>query len=366
MRDLEQEILIRACDLNPDPETFRSLFSSKVDEKKLMDEAVREGLAGFLYKGLLKTGSLVGLKPQVGEALESAYYRTVSSNLRLMQDLKEVLCEVNQRGIRTVLLQGMGLLHGTYEDIGLRPMTDVDLWVWREDYPAMVALLGRLGYERDRTYPSTFRKGATTFDLHTHILWAERIRAREKLLNVEEEEIQAKTRPIRVEGEEASCLHPCDQFLYLGLHLLKHRATRLMWLADLKSVVSEWEERDWKALAARARALGQEKTAAYMFFLLREIFGFPVPESMKDVTGVGAFEKKMLRPRIEGRALHPWAPACLYAWTKGPVRGLPIFLESLFPRPEILRQMFPEAHDLGVSRLYLKRAVQLAGMMRGK
>jgi len=366
MKDLETEILIRACDVNPDPETFRFLFSSEVDEKKLFDEAVREGLAGFLYKCLLKTDGLDALKPQIREALESAYYRTVSANLRLMQDLKEVLCEVNRRKIRMVLLQGMGLLHGAYDDIGLRPMTDVDLWVWHPDYPALVALLGRLAYERDRIYPTTFRKGATTLDLHTHILWADRIRARKKLLNVEEEELLAKTKPVRVEGEGAFCLNLCDQFLYLGLHLLKHRATRLMWLADLKSLVSEWEESNWQALVERARELGQEKTLVYMLYLLREIFGFPVPESMKNLVGVGPFEKKMLGPRIEGKALRPWAPACLYAWTKGPVRGLPIFLESLFPGPRILRQMFPESRDVGVLRLCLKRAVQLAGMVRGK
>lgn len=366
MRDLEQEILIRACDLNPDPEAMRSLFASKVDEERLIDEAVREGLAGFLYKGLLKSKVLDALKVQTKEMLESAYYRTVSVNLRLMQDLKEVLCQVTRRKIRVVLLQGMGLLHGTYDDIGLRPMTDVDLWVWKEDYPAMVAVLGRLAYERDGIYPTTFRKGATTLDLHIYMLWADRIRAREKLLDVKEEEILAKTRPIRVEGEEAFSLDPNDQFLYLCLHLLKHRANRLMWLVDLKSLAGEWKESDWHALAARAKELGQEKTVAYMLYLLKEIFGFPVPENLKNLTGVGAFEKMILRPRIEGRALSPWAPACLYAWTKGPVRGLPIFFESLFPRPEILRQMFPESRDLGVSRLYLKRAVQLAGMMRGK
>lgn len=366
MRDPERDILIHASGLNPDPGKICSLLTREVDVDGLIDAAIREGLAGFLYRSLRKSNSLGSLRPAQEEILESAYYMTVSRNLRLMQDLKEVLHAVNQKNIRVVLLQGMGLLQGVYDDVGLRPMTDVDLWVWKEDYPAMVALLGRLRYERDSFYPTTFRKGSTSFDLQAHILWADRIRARKKLLDIEEEEILAKARSIRVEGEEAFCLSPCDQFLYLGLHLVKHRANRLIWLVDLLTLTAGWAESDWKALVGRAKELGQEKTVAYMLYLLRRIFSFQAPHSMKQAPDPGLLEKRILSQRIKGDALPPWGPAFLYASTKGLIRGLPIFVESLFPRPEILRQIFPESYHRGPSWLYLKRIVQLLGMIGGQ
>lgn len=366
MKGLEAEILVHSCEPGRDPERLRSLLSQGLDEGALVEMALREGLAGFLYRHLAKSSCLEALHPKAGELLKSAYYRTLSVNLRLMQDLKAVLWEANQEKIRAVLLQGADLLHNVYDDVGLRPLTDVDLWVWKEDYPAMVNVLGRLGYERDAIYPTTFRRGATTLDLHTHVLWADRIRTRRNLINADEADILARARCIQVEGEEALCLDPSDQFLYLALHLLKHRASRLIWLVDLKSLVREWGEPDWKALVERARELGQEKTVVCMLYLLRGILGFPVPESLKALAGVGPLEKKLLQPRIEGMALQPWAPAFLYLSATGPIRGLPMLLESLFPRTEILRQMFPEAHDLGALRLYLKRIAQLAGMMSRK
>ena len=364
MRDDEREILIRATDLNPDPEKMRALLSGGVDVEGLIERAMLEGLAGFLYRAFEKSNSLDLLKSSQRSGLETAYYRTVRSNLILIQDLKEVLHELNQRKIRVVLLQGMDLLHSTYDDIGLRPLTDVDVWLRKEDYPATVALLGRLQYRRDPVYPTTFRKGSTTFDTHTEILWADRIRARKRLLDREEAEFFAKTRRITVDGEEAFCLNPCDQFIYLGLHALKHRANRLMWLVDLKTIAGDWEETDWQALASRSKEMGQEKTVSCMLYLLKEIFYFPFPGNMNEFPRLSPIEKKILGQRIQGTALPPWGPAFLFCSGKGLVKGLPIFLESLFPRPEILRQIFPEANHLGAPRLYLKRTVQLLGMLK--
>ena len=363
MIDAEREILIHASDLSPDPDKMRSLLSPEVDGNRLVEGAIREGLGGLLYRSLLKSNSLGSLQPMQRAVLENAYYRTVRSNLILIQDLKEVLHELNQRKIRVVLLQGMDLLHSTYDDIGLRPLTDVDVWVRKEDYPAAVALLGHLHYGSDPIYPTTFRKGSTTFDLHTQILWADRIRSRKRLLDREDEEVFAKIRQIAVEGEEAFCLNPYDQFIYLGLHTLKHRANRLMWLVDLNTIVGAWEESDWQALSCRAKEMGQEKTVSCILYLLRKIFHAPLPDNVNRLPRLGPIEKKILEPRIQGNALTPWGPAFLFSTGKGLVKGLPIFLESLFPRPEILRQMFPESSHLGAPWLCFKRTVQLLGML---
>lgn len=362
MKGVEAEVLIHSCDPDPDPEKTRSLLFHKLDEAALVDMANREGLAGFLYRGLLKSASLDVLEPKVRAKLADAYYRTVSFNLRLMQDLKEVLCEVNQAEIRIVLLQGMDLLNSVYDDLGLRPLTDVDLWVWREDYPAMVGVLGRLGYERDGIYPTTFKKGATTIDLHAHVLWADRIRTRKNLLSTDEAEILARARSIKVEGEGALLLDPSDQFLYLGLHLLKHRASRLIWLVDLKTLAGKWEEPEWEALLKRAKDLGQERTLAYLFYLLGQVLRFPAPQYGDTLPRLRILEKWVLQPRTRGKALAPWGPAFLYASATGPIRGIPMLFESLFPRTEVLKQMFPDSRHLGRLRLCLKRTAQLAVM----
>jgi hypothetical protein len=364
MKDIEKKILDCCSDMNANADALRRLLSQDVNTDHLIGVAVREGLAGFLYRGLLKSGTLEALQPQQRATLEAHYYQTARSNLRLIHAVKELLHEVKARQIKLVMIQGVDLLHTVYEDIGVRPMTDADLWVRKEDFPDVAKLLGRLGYSRDRIYPTTFRRGPETFDIHPHLLWANRIKARKRLLNMDEEEILAKTRTVLVEGEEVLCLNSYDQFVYLGLHSLKHRANRLMWMVDLKRLAARWREPEWKALKSRAEELGQEKTVSYILFLLRHLLGFRPSVKVEALPRLSRLEKKVLQQRIQGDALPPWGPAFLFSSGKGPMKALPLFFESLFPRPEILRQIFPERSEVKTSRLYLKRAVQLLGMLR--
>jgi hypothetical protein len=217
MKPTEQKILACATELNPEPhhdQRLRDLISTGVDVERLIESAIHEGLAGLLYKNLKRSGIFETLSPEQSERLQSFYYQTLSFNLQLMRELKEVLHLLNEKKIRVVLLQGVDLLQQVYDDIGLRPMLDIDLWVLPEDYNSLIGILISRGYQRDPIYPNIYRKGSTIFDLHTHFLWADRIQACQSLLKISEAHVYRETRRIDFEGEEALCLSPYDQVLY--------------------------------------------------------------------------------------------------------------------------------------------------------
>jgi hypothetical protein len=336
-------------------------------ESLLIEQAMREGVAGILYKSLLASGVLDSLDQVHRESLKAFYYQTIRMNLRLMHALKQLLFQANQRGVAVVVLQGMDLLNDPYEDIGLRPMTDIDLWVSRKDYEEIVRILDTLGYERDAVYPSTFKQGSTLFDIHTHILWADRIRARKLLLGRSEEHLVEEVRAIEIEGEKALCLSPYDQVLYLSLHAFKHRVDRLIWLVDIKRILERWNTADWERLVLRAEDLGQRKTLMYIFFLLEQVFHFKtLQEALKllQKKRLGPLEKKILRERVKKGSLPAWGPVFLFSSELGFLNRLRFFFENLFPRPEVLRQVFPSPAGLKPWQLYLKRGVQLLGMLK--
>jgi hypothetical protein len=341
-------------------------MSHDMDIDHLINMAIKEGLAGLLYKNLMKSGVLDNLDHQYQERLGSLYYQTAGFNLNLVYDLKELLHKLNKEKIQVVLLQGIDLVHRVYDDIGLRPMTDIDLWVLKKDYPGLISILSNHGYQRDRLYPNTFRKVSTTLDLQTHILWADRIRARKLLLAKGQEHIYHDTRITSFEGQEVLCLSQYDQVLYLSLHALKHNVNRLIWLVDIKSLVSDWKRSDWEALIGRARELGQEKTIYYILFLLHHLFDFHSPlEDLQVLEGKRLYflEKKVLRQRITKDSLPIWAPILLFSsGKKGLQKRFFFILETLFPRPDILRQVFTDPPGLKVWQLYWKRVVQLYGM----
>ena len=368
MNSIEQKIFACSTELHPDPSQqlrMRHLMSRDMDVDHLINMAIDEGLAGLLYKNLMKSGTLETLGHKQRERLQSIYYQTVLFNLRLIHDLKEVLHLLNQKKIQVVLLQGIALMQQIYVDIGLRPMTDIDLWVLQDDYSSLINILSSQGYQRDPIYPNTFRKGSTTFDLHTHILWADRIKARALLLTKSQEHIYNDTRIIHFEGQEALCLSQYDQVLYLSLHALKHDVKRLIWLVDIKCLLADWKRSDWEALLNRARELGQEKTISYIFFLLLHLLDFRLPVEARRLLErkrLHFMEKKALRERIKRDALPVWAPLLLFPSGKGLHNRLCFILETLFPRPEILRQVFVDSPDRKVWQLYAKRVLQLFSM----
>ena len=369
MTSAEQKILACATELNPDSnqqEKMRQLMSHDVDVDHLISLAYREGMAGLLYKNLMKSGLLDKLGPEQRERLQTLYYQTVLSNLKLIQDLKEILHLLDKKKIRIVLLQGIALLQPIYDDIGLRPLTDIDLWVLQKDYASLISILDSQGYERDHLYPHTFRKGSTIFDLHTQIPWADRIKARKMLLAKSQEHIYSETQVADFEGQEVLCLSHCDQVLFSGLHALKHNVSRLVWIADIKSLLADWKSSDWEALINRARELGQEKILVYIIFLLR-LFDFQLPQEASQLLErkrLGFLEKKALEERIKRDSLPLWSPLLLISSGKGLKARFSFILETLFPRPEILRQVFPDSAGRKVWVLYLKRIAQLFGFIK--
>lgn len=342
-------------------------MSRNPDANHLIEIAIKEGLVCLLYKNLKQSGGLKFLTKNQRQRIELLYYQTAGFNLRLIHDLREILCRLNQNKIQVVLLQGIVLLQQVYEDIGLRPMTDIDLWVLERNYPRLADILKISGYRKDPLYANTYRKGATTLDLHTHILGGERIKARAMLFKKSQDDIYAKIRVMNFEGRQALCLNQYDQILYLSLHILKHNVNRLIWLVDIMALVAGWRKSDWEALMDRAEELGQQRAVSYIFFLLRHLLDFYPPEvdpQFLERERIHFLTKRLLEQRIKKDALPVWAPFFLYSPGKIRLRRLTFIFETLFPREEVLRQVFADFPDLKVRQLYWMRILQLLVMAK--
>jgi len=370
MRSIEHKILTCAANLDPDEDDFQKLrgcMSTGTDTSQLIDLAHKEGMTGFLYKNLLKAGLLETLDPHHRQRLYESYYLAIRHNLKLIHTLNEILKPLVQRRIQVILTQGISLLQEVYRDIGLRPMTDLDLWVLPGDYDALADSLTTQGFASNSLYPYTFKKGEVILDIHTHFLWGDRIRSRDMLINIGQEEIFKAARPINVYNPAALCLDPPDHFLYLSLHALKHNLERLIWLVDLKCLVAKWNRTDWKALTTRAEQLGQQATLFYILFILTKIFCLQLPPEVSaslDGWAPNWFERRVLTRRINGKPIPDWCQLVLISAGIGLRERLIFIGETLFPRPKILRQVFPNCQNSSDRQLYWKRFLQILGSFK--
>ena len=365
--EVERQIIIAACELNPDEDRLqrlRDLVRRDFDADQLFDLSIQNGVGGLLYRNLEKADSLQRLGSEHNQRLQSIYYQTARLNLKLIHDLKAVLKRLNQENLNVVLLQGITLLDSVYEDIGLRPMKDIDLWVLPDDFDKFVHSLESLEYEKEEFYPSTYVKGQTAIDINTHILWADRVKARGLLLNKKQENIFNNAVRIEFDDQTALCLNPCDQVLYLSLHVIKHHAERLIWLLDIKSLIESWTAADWTALIERASELGLQKTGAQIIYLLDLLLGCQPPADIRpalQTIRLSRAEKAALGLRRTRDSLPDWCQIVLLPAGKGLRKRAAFIFETLFPRPEILRQVFANSPNLKTWQLYWKRSLQLMG-----
>ena len=328
------------------------------ESTRLVDAAVREGVAGLLYHRLKATGRLKVLADPARGRLESIYYLTIQTNLRFFAALKEIA----EAGVPFVLMQGAALLADTYPDPGLRPLSDIDLWVLPRNRDRLLTVLSFLGFEENPLIPGVRRRGAVLVDVHTHLDWAERIQATRFLFALDPEEIQRSCRRVTWDGLDLLCLGGHDQVIYLMVHAVKHNLERLIWLADIQRRVAAWQAADWVGLRQRARQIGQERVPALLAYLRQALFGMPTPAAASAGLALSAVQRYLLRMRKRG-PLPMWSSLCLLT-AGNRVRQLEFALESMFPRPEILRQVFADRLDLSDWQLYGLRVRQLLGMMR--
>lgn len=370
MASIEYQILLAAGTIDSDEdhqEHLRKLLAGEFDQDRLIRLAKKEGMTGLLYKSLKKAGILGFLGHLQMQQLQSFYYRTVQHNLQIVHDLKEILRLSNEKGVRVVLLQGIALLEKIYKDIGLRPLTDIDLWVLPRKRETFDTLMTQLGYQRDSLYPNTFRRGKTIVDINSHILWADRIKSRGHLLAKSQRTLYDNIKTLNFEGEQASGLDDLDEVLYISLHAFKHCAGRLVWLVDIKHLITGWQPSDWKAFLDRAGELGQVNIVCYMLYLMGHLFNLKPPAEIQTTItdrDLGWLERVILEKRLNGRPLPDWAPLLLFSTGKNLMARVYFVFETLFPRPPVLRQIFPGRPDFKTWQLYLKRALQLFKMAR--
>jgi hypothetical protein len=370
MSSIEYQILLTAGHIDPDQDQqahLRKLLAREFDQERLIRLAKKEGMTGLLYKSLKKAGILGYFGHRQMQQLQSSYYRTVQCNLQIIHDLKEILCRSNEKEVGVVLLQGVALLEKIYKDIGLRPLTDIDLWVMPEKRAVFDTLLTQLGFQRDRLYPSTFQKGKAIVDINSHILWADRIRSRRHLLSKSQHDLYDNIEISDFDGEPVGCLDALDQVLYLSLHAFKHSTGRLIWLVDIKHLIAGWQTSNWKALFDRAEEWGQVGIVYKMLYLMRHLFNLKLPaeiQAMVEGCSLTWLERVILQRRLNGLPLPDWAPLLLFTSGKGLTARVSFVFETMFPRPSVLRQIFCATSDFKTWQLYLKRAFQLVGMVR--
>lgn len=248
-----------------------------------------QGVDGFVYYHLNRLGLLNSLPESVSGQLEGSYARTRKHTLAILNEAQVLSDRIEHARIPVIVLQGLSLINKLYSDPGLRQLGDMDLMVKPGDKNRLKELLFQEGYGSPYpAYPDILFKSEVLVDIHTHVLNLDRIESRRYIFPENLTPMWEKAIPFFDQPNGILTLDPCDNFIALAAHALKHSYSRLIWLADLHECLIKWADNAdrWKEMVVRARVFRQEKVALYALILVERIFGLKIPFWVKRELGV--------------------------------------------------------------------------------
>ncbi|MCX5855644.1 MAG: nucleotidyltransferase family protein [Deltaproteobacteria bacterium] len=326
--------------------------------------AFEEGLAPVLYYHCRNVDLLAAIPESTKKFLARIYAETSIINMHFLKEMAELEKRLTERHLQVIVLKGAALLKTVYRNVALRPMEDIDLMVRQEHLTGLKNVLETIGFVQNRLYPGSYRKGILSMDLHPDFLSSHRIQSRRDILNIKSIDIWRSATPI---NESASLfqLSLYDNLIALSYHLLKHRYDRLIWFVDIAESIKEYQPvLNWPELIEYSRRVRADRILLYALLLMKHLTGFHVSDQVLIDLGkesLSHIEKYLLRLRL---MQVPVGAAIDMLWIfqiPGVGKKIRFVRENIFPRREVMNQIFPDtSHNL---RTFLRRALLVSSQV---
>ncbi len=295
----EHRLLFLSCRLTLDEsevKVIKETINNVSDWKRVADLSGRLGIAALVYRLLNRIDAGKLLPEEIFQKLGRSFRRHSFQNLKRFADLARILEKCNAANIPVIPLKGTYLASYIYEDIGLRPMGDIDILCRKQDCLRMVNILRESGYTTGncrkqfpeasngfpiKHLPPFFDTDGNIVELHLHI-FPDVSHAMEYMTDVW---LSANRKTL--DGNEIHVLCTEYQILYLCLHLYQHLViaqgeVRLFWFADIREfIIRNRENIDWKKLFRIGAKIGVTYRIDYIFAILAHQFHTPFPESVQ-------------------------------------------------------------------------------------
>jgi hypothetical protein len=215
-----------------------------------------------------------------------AYVTAWRQNRERMARLGDLASGFQRDGIRWMALKGAALALRHYADLGLRPMSDLDILIRREDLSRAVALLESAGYraEEAATPDAILRQarvrhgwqffGAPDWNIDLHWRPLSRCWSPEVTRLFWE-----KAETVRFAGRDILVPSPSDQLFHVCIHGLQWDWTRkVRWVADALGILRE--PVDWERVRQMAARSNMSFRLGKALAFLRERFHAPIPSDL--------------------------------------------------------------------------------------
>lgn len=352
------------------------------DWEYILEQARRNGVSPILYFRLKnQKDPATGGAKFFFEKLEKDYYQNLRRNILMWEEIEPILKSFKEDGIEVILLKGVALAELVYKNLALRPMSDIDLLVKKEELPRIDEKMRKFGYSTEENYRNSLRYSSVDYLNSIEYLPALPIgreqAGRKKVVSVhfhwhlvnstlpsfmyaskiDIEKIWKEAIPVKISGTETLSLAPHHLLIHLSEHASKpgHSLSRLILLYDIAETIKVYqEELNWELLINEARMFNLNRPLYYSLYLTSRLIGLDnMPANILDELrpkNLSYGERRFLgvsryAPTLWNRNFPGLSYLLHLAMCQGNFQKVRFIWQSFFPPSAVLRLRYPSQRN---------------------
>ncbi len=257
---------------------------------KFCSYSIKHGVAALIYKKLENLQFLHFIPANIIDLFKQQYFKNIAKNTVFIESLRLIENETFKNKIDLILLKGISLINSIYQDIGVRPMTDMDILIKKENVPLISNILESLNYGTNPIVKSKFVKQVEHFHLpafinksnhvmvepHTHI------HSEKSTMNIDIIEFWKNSVPVDNYNTNIRMFSPENLIQHLCIHISTHSQSnniRLSHYYDLVKVIEKYEKNglDWETLIKDSHRFNIQSAFFPPLFLIQKYFRIKLP-----------------------------------------------------------------------------------------
>ena len=256
-----------------------------LDWAALVEAAEHHGLAPILHR-VVERAAGAPVPEEAARLLRECYRDSARRNLIFTAKLLELLDAFAGAGVAVVAVKGPVLAEMLYADPVLRPFSDLDLLVRKQDVAAALAVLSGAGYRLAAHLARLSVRGLLRLEFEVllqggrmppvDLQWE--IGLGDYPFGYDPEILWRSLGRARIAGREVAGLTPESLLLFLCVHGAKHNWSRLHWVGDVARLARL--EPDWETALETAAAAGCERPVLLGLLLAHRVAEAAVPASI--------------------------------------------------------------------------------------
>jgi len=324
-----------------------ALLEGRFDWDYTFNRSRREGLSGLFYYHL----SNLKIDNQYLVRFRAEYHSNSFRNFAITEEFKKILKIFNEKNIQIIVLKGLFLAGKLYKNIALRPFSDIDILVRKEEIPKVNKILSSSGY----VVPSNYRdclENQTSLNalvyrkkhdinffvhLHWHIInttWP----IDSILTRIDMQRIWAHAKSSQICGMDIFTLGTEHLLIYLCQHAFLHYFDRFILLSDVLVVLENNKDSiDWDFLKEEAERFGLSYPVYQVLLFVSKNFKYEI-QGLKVFNYIkqNILQKILSFAMFKGMRGYTLFYLFYFSLQKGFLNKVRFIRTTLFPSPLIL------------------------------